>query len=100
MTNLRKEARGRQCMVRIPGHCTHDPEETVLAHLPGAGMGIKYGTANPVMDLFGAWACSGCHDVVDGRVKTDIPRSILDLYHYEGVIRTQEQLIMEGKVNV
>ncbi|MGU5398494.1 nuclease domain-containing protein, partial [Klebsiella pneumoniae] len=26
MANLRKEARGRECTVRIPGHCNGNPE--------------------------------------------------------------------------
>lgn len=35
--NLRKEARGRECTVRIPGHCTFNPETSVLAHYRLAG---------------------------------------------------------------
>lgn len=30
--NLRKEARGRDCQVRLPGICNFNPETTVLAH--------------------------------------------------------------------
>ncbi|ECK2143415.1 DUF1364 domain-containing protein, partial [Salmonella enterica subsp. enterica serovar Enteritidis] len=32
MADLRKAARGRECQVRIPGYCNHNPETTVLAH--------------------------------------------------------------------
>ncbi len=32
MANLRKEARGRECQVRIYGICNGNPETTVLAH--------------------------------------------------------------------
>lgn len=32
MANLRKEARGRECQVRIYGVCNGNPETTVLAH--------------------------------------------------------------------
>lgn len=42
--NLRKAAKGRDCMVRLEGICNHNPETTVLAHIrmPGlSGMGIK-----------------------------------------------------------
>lgn len=66
MSKLRKAARGQPCLVRIPGVCNGDPETTVLAHwrAPGlAGMGQK------PHDLIGAWACSACHDEVDGRTR-------------------------------
>jgi hypothetical protein len=93
MTDLRKEARGRECMVRIPGVCNGDPATTVLAHLNGGGMGMK----RP--DTSGAWVCSACHDAVDGRTVHD-PYSWEELseMHLQGVIRTQEQLIREGKI--
>jgi len=38
MTNLRKEARGRNCQVRLPGICNGNPETTVLAHYRMAGL--------------------------------------------------------------
>ena len=87
--NLRKLAKGQDCMIRAPG-CNFNPETTVLAHLPGGGMGAK------VHDLFGAWACSHCHDIVDARLSADVPRETLELYHLRGVIRTQERLIEMG----
>jgi len=93
--NLRKEACGRDCMIRLPGICNHDPDTTVLAHvrLSGvSGMGMK----SP--DLLGAWACSACHDVVDRRVKTTIDIGEIRLAHLEGMVRTINQLIREEKV--
>lgn len=92
MTNLRKEAEGRECMIRIPSVCNGDPATTVLAHLNGGGMAMK----RP--DTSGAWACSSCHDHVDGRVTTMYYKSELAMMFHEGVIRTQEQLIAEGKI--
>lgn len=32
MANLRKEARGRECQIRIPGVCNGNPETVVLTH--------------------------------------------------------------------
>ena len=49
-------------------------------------------------DLHGAWGCSACHDVVDGRAKADYPRELLKLWHLEGVIRTQQILLDEGLI--
>ena len=55
MANLRKEARGRECQVRIYGVCNGNPETTVLAHYRMAGI---CGTGMKPDDLIGAWACS------------------------------------------
>jgi hypothetical protein len=93
--NLRKEARGRACTVRLEGICNHNSETVVLAHIrmPGlSGMGIK------ADDLLGAWACSACHDAIDRRSKTDLDRDYVRLSHLEGMARTIAQLRKEGKV--
>ena len=91
--NLRKEARGRGCMVRIPEVCNHNSETVVLCHyrLAGvSGMGMK----SP--DLIGAWACSACHDAIDRRAHTDLDRDYVRLLHLEGMVRTIAQLNREG----
>lgn len=93
--NLRKQAKGRGCMVRIPGICNHNSETVVLAHIrmPGvSGMGIK------ADDLLGAWACSACHDAIDRRAHTDLDRDYVRLAHLEGMARTIAQLQKEGLI--
>ena len=94
--NLRKQAKGRGCMVRIFGICNHNSETVVLAHIRIAGvsgMGMK----SP--DLIGAWACSACHDELDGRTrKSGLTRDELRLAHFEGMARTIMQLHKEGLV--
>lgn len=86
MANLRKAARGRECTVRIPGHCNGNPETSVLAHYRLAG---TCGTGCKPDDTQGAIACSACHDLIDGRKRTtDYTRDELRLMHAEGVIRT------------
>ena len=95
--NLRKLARGRDCQVRLQTVCNFNPETTVLAHyrLHGlSGMGMK----SP--DLFGAWACSDCHDCIDGRKRSVFSPAEIAQAHLEGVIRTQHALILEGVVKV
>lgn len=82
-------------MVRIPGHCNHDPETVVLAHtnLTGvSGMGMK------APDLLAAFCCSGCHDCVDSRVPSEWPKERIELMFYQGILRTQYALFQEGKV--
>lgn len=93
---LRKEAKGRPCMVRIPNVCNFNNETVVLAHirLQGvSGMGMK----SP--DLLGAWACSACHDEIDGRThKSGMSHDELRLAHYDGMARTIAKLHKEGLV--
>lgn len=85
--NLRKAARGRDCTVRIPLICNHNPETTVLAHYRLAGM---CGTGCKPEDEQAAFTCSACHDAIDGRIKTEYKRDELRLMHAEGVLRTQK----------
>lgn len=88
--DLRAYARGKPCMVRIPGVCNGNPQTTVLAHyrLSGtSGAGMKPN------DWQASWACSDCHDVVDGRCRTGLPKIDARLYHAEGVLRTQYHIL-------
>ncbi|HIE1233610.1 DUF1364 domain-containing protein [Serratia sp. RJAL6] len=94
MSKLTKEARGRECQVRIPGVCNFNPETTVLAHYRLAG---TCGTAIKPDDIQAAWACSACHDEVDRRTRL-IDANDARLMHAEGVMRTQEILRKEGKL--
>ena len=95
MTKLRKLARGQQCQVRIPGVCNWNNETTILAHTPIKGL---HGMGMKCPDLIGAWCCSSCHDVLDGRRKTQFTRDQIATYKFEGVIRTQGELIKMGAV--
>lgn len=94
MANLRKEARSRQCQVRMPGICNGDETTVVLGHLRMSGlcgMGLK------PHDLFGAWVCSSCHDEIDRRTRITDADYAHTLF-LEGVIRTQAILLREGKI--
>ncbi|OCG36952.1 MULTISPECIES: DUF1364 domain-containing protein [unclassified Gilliamella] len=95
MSRLTKEARGRECMVRLPC-CNHNPETTVLAHYRLAG---TCGVGMKPNDLQGAWACSACHDEIDRRTRI-FENEFVRLAHAEGVIRTQDMLIKEGKIKL
>lgn len=57
---LRASARGQMCTLRTC-ICNHDPDTTVLAHLPSpiAGTGTKSD------DWHAVFACSACHDAMD-----------------------------------
>ena len=93
--DLRKEARGRECQVRLPGICNFNPETTVLAHIRKAGI---TGMGQKAPDQLGAWACYHCHMAIDGQMKTNYSKEELELHHLRGVIHTQAILISEGKL--
>lgn len=90
MTKLRKAAKGRQCLVRIPGICNANPETVVLAHYR-----LNSGAGRKPHDLAGAWCCSSCHDEIDGRTRILDNRALVRLYHAEGVMRTIDALDSE-----
>jgi len=75
--------------------CNGDPATVVLAHLNGAGAGMK----NP--DWQAAYACSSCHAFLDGGyANSGIWREQRDLLHLQGVIRTQSRLIDKGFIQI
>ena len=84
-------------MVRLPGICNFNSETVVLAHIRligVSGMGMKAPS-----DLLGSWACSACHDEIDGRThKSGLSHDELRLAHYDGMARTIAQLDKEGLV--
>lgn len=93
--NLRKAARGKPCMVRLPG-CDGGGETTVLAHYRLAGY---CGTGAKPPDTMAAWACAPCHDLCDGReVDRSLTREDVRLAHAEGCMRTVAELVRSGAV--
>lgn len=95
MSNLRRQAKGRPCQIRVPGCCNGNPETTVGCHyrMSGlSGIGIKSN------DLFIAWGCSACHRAVDTGTSANWSIQDLNLMHLEGVLRTQEILFKEGHI--
>lgn len=98
MSKITQSARGQACQVRLIGVCNGNRETVVLAHyrrLAGvAGMGIK------PPDFLGAYACSACHDVIDGRVSVDMDETEIALAHADGVMRTMVLLEKQGLLGV
>lgn len=97
--NLRDLARGRDCLIRVPGECLRSPETVVLCHyrMSGlSGMGFK----SP--DWCAAYGCSKCHDIVDGRRGSwkTYPLELRKLFLAEGVLRTLTVLAEEGLLHV
>jgi hypothetical protein len=92
--NLRKLAKGKDCVVRLPC-CNSNPETVVLAHFRSISLGAGIGHKPP--DWLGAHACSACHDGIDGRAKVEgYDKDALRFAHAIGVLKTIERLIDEG----
>lgn len=94
---LRQSARGQQCTLQISGVCNHDPETTVLAHLPdeSKGMGRK------ADDICACFACSACHDVLDGRINHwPITEADREFYMRRALIRTWRKWVEMGLIHV
>ncbi len=60
---IRDSARGQPCTVESP-FCNHNPETVVFAHYGEPG---EHGISLKPDDTSGAYACSQCHDWLDGR---------------------------------
>lgn len=57
---LLEMARGRHCLLRVPGVCRGGTETTVAAHSNWACHGGK-GGARKADDEYSVWGCSACH---------------------------------------
>lgn len=93
MSKITESAKGEECQVRIPGVCNFDDSTTIPAHLNGGGVALK------VNDIHIAYCCSACHDVLDGRVKTQYSNDQVLLWFYEAVFRTQMLLLAKGLIS-
>ncbi|QQE90463.1 nuclease domain-containing protein [Azotobacter chroococcum] len=89
---LRDSARGQECTVRLPGICNWNPETTVLAHLPCGqkGIGLKG------FDTVAVYACSSCHDAIDGRSAGEIDWRDM----FRAVAETHQVLIRAGILKI
>jgi hypothetical protein len=51
MTNLEREAMGKECQIRLPGICNFDTATTVLCHARGAWHGAPVWIAKKVLTM-------------------------------------------------
>lgn len=94
--NLRALAKDQPCLVRLPV-CNGNPQTVVLAHYRSVSLGA--GVSIKPNDLLGAYACSACHDAIDGRVHVKgYNKDQTRLAHAEGCLRTIAELVRLGKV--
>jgi len=97
-TAITKSARGETCSLRFPMVCNFDNETTVWAHLPSVDKGIGYKSP----DWWGVYACSCCHDVLDGRssrLHYSAAGGIWEMV-MDGLYETLKKLIAKGLLRV
>lgn len=83
--NLRQFARGKDCQVRIYGHCNYDPATTIWAHFRVGGVA---GMGQKPPDMCGSLCCSACHDVIDGRTQSNLSRIQIESHMLHGMVRS------------
>ena len=87
-SKITKSARGEDCTLLL-GNCSGN-DTVVLCHIgKNRGMAYKCG------DHFAVYACSNCHDIIDGRAKPVYVLSIDDA-KLTALERTQQKLIEKG----
>lgn len=82
-------ARNAPCTLNIVGVCNHDSTTTVYAHIPDEYKGVGYKSS----DLSGCYACSSCHDVIDGRTNNKEYSDRKEFYLFRAWRRTLFMLI-------
>ena len=90
---ITQSARGESCTLRIPTVCNHNSETVVFAHIAG-----NKGTGTKNHDLFGVYACSNCHDWIDGRCNYAVNDYLEEILR--ALQETQLKLIEKGIIEV
>lgn len=90
MSALTDYAKGKPCLIRAPGICTFQDEQTVACHVP---LMDYHGTAFKMADWFIAFGCFNCHACVDRVRYMHLDKELVRTWHLEGMIRTQAYII-------
>lgn len=93
---LRDSARGQECTFQIVGVCNHNPETTVLCHLPDESSGV----GKKADDFSAAFGCSACHDAVDGRSSCFEFSSNAPFYVHRAMKRTWRKWFEMGLLKI
>jgi hypothetical protein len=94
---LTKQARGRECQIRIPLHCLGTTETVVACHIRMIGIS---GIGMKAPSIFCSWGCQICHQIVDGQRNSEFTFEERRLFLLEGMVRTQAILLSEGRIKV
>jgi hypothetical protein len=83
--------------MRLPSVCTHNTEQTVLAHLR---RGNVAGVGEKPNDLCGLPACEACHSALDGRLKVTQSRAQIDADALRGLCQWLSFLVTNGHIQL
>ena len=90
---IRSSARDEDCSLRL-GACSSN-ETVILAHIGrNRGMGIK------CADYMAVYACSNCHDIIDGRIKSEYTQDQLSTEKIRALEETLCKLFRKGLLHV
>ena len=98
MSKIRQSAKGEECQIRIPGVCTHNPEQTVWCHANGLAAGKGVGLK--AIDECGAYGCFACHNLYDRRIPAPrgMTRQDIESYFADGHFRSLVILKEKGLI--
>ena len=97
--DLRKEARGRPCQIRLTAHEVHNHDQaTVSLHHCRSKRLFKVGMGQKPPDIFGCWACAICHGIIHHPNEHGQDPEMILIEEYEAIFRTQNILYQEGKL--
>lgn len=88
-----KLARGQECTLRLTGVCNFNNETTIAAHV-----GRNRGMGHKCSDNMIVFACSSCHDELDGRTmyfqRNELAQDVLR------ALEETQQILIDNEVMV
>jgi|SRR5579859_940028 len=94
---LLDSSKGQVCTFGFHG-CSRNAETTVARHanldICGKGGSIK------ASDIYSADGCSSCHDVYDGRVKSEYTDDEKQRFFWHAFVRTTNRRLTDGLITV
>ena len=95
MSRITDSANGERCTIQLPNVCNGDSRTTVWCHSNRLRHGKGHGKKTP--DIFGAYGCSACHDVIDGRTPRPRGMTLTECQEYFDIGRDRSLLILLRK---
>lgn len=94
---IRESARGKECLMQLPG-CCGGTESTIWSHYRGEAGGK--GLSLKADDLCGAYACTNCDAIYDGQRKVPLGVTYGDVQRawYDAHIRSLVILHSDGVI--
>lgn len=92
---IRDSAKGEDCTLRLSPNCTDEWGAVVLCHI-----GRVSGISAKCHDTFAVFGCNFCHDIIDGKVKSELSDGDKALEKLRALEETQSILIQKNLIQV